>query len=63
MMSRGVEERGVRLAVVKLDWVHQITPLIRENQCIKRVAAAINTRQIQKKRKQLSQEFLKGFIA
>lgn len=26
MKSRGVEERGVRLAVVKLDGVHKITP-------------------------------------
>lgn len=26
MMSRGVEERDVRLAVGKLDGLHQITP-------------------------------------
>ena len=44
MKSRGVEERGVRFAAVKLDGVHKITPLITENQCIKRVAEAINTR-------------------
>jgi hypothetical protein len=30
MMSRGVEERDVRLAVGKLDGLHQITPLIQK---------------------------------
>jgi hypothetical protein len=30
MMSRGVEERDVRLAVGKFDGLHQITPLIQK---------------------------------